>query len=97
MEQLKLIKKELGLERDDKEALTAKFAERIADVEMPEEARYSPLPCCTPLPCYIPLPCRHAQGGATPPYHANPPYHTASTLLTTLKESAGRRSVATSS
>ena len=54
MEQLKLIKKELGLERDDKEALTAKFAERIADVEMPEEARYSPLPCCTPLPCYTP-------------------------------------------
>jgi len=39
MEQLKLIKKELGLERDDKEALTAKFAERIADVQMPEEAR----------------------------------------------------------
>ena len=54
MEQLKLIKKELGLERDDKEALTAKFAERIADVEMPEEARYSPLPCCTPFPCYTP-------------------------------------------
>ena len=57
MEQLKLIKKELGLERDDKEALTAKFAERIADVEMPEEARYSPLPCCTPFPCCTPLPC----------------------------------------
>ena len=38
MEQLKLIKKELGLERDDKEALTAKFSERIADVSMPEEA-----------------------------------------------------------
>ena len=33
MEQLKLIKNELGLERDDKEALTAKFSERIADVE----------------------------------------------------------------
>ena len=33
-----------------KEALTAKFAERIADVEMPEEAR------CTPLPCYSTLP-----------------------------------------
>ena len=57
MEQLKLIKKELGLERDDKEALTAKFAERIADVEMPEEARYSPLPCDSPLPCCDPLPC----------------------------------------
>merc|ERR550514_2404950 len=39
MEQLKLIKKELGLERDDKEALTAKFSERIADVEVPEEAK----------------------------------------------------------
>ena len=51
MEQLKLIKKELGLERDDKEALTAKFAERIADVEMPEEARYTPLPCYSTLSC----------------------------------------------
>ena len=39
MEQLKLIKKELGLERDDKEALTAKFTERIAEVEVPDEAR----------------------------------------------------------
>ena len=39
MEQLKLIKKELGLERDDKEALTAKFAERIAELEVPDEAR----------------------------------------------------------
>jgi len=39
MEQLKLIKKELGLERDDKEALTSKFTERIAQLEVPEEAR----------------------------------------------------------
>merc|ERR1719263_1437077 len=39
MEQLKLIKKELGLERDDKEALSAKFAERIAGVEMPEAVK----------------------------------------------------------
>ena len=62
MEQLKLIKKELGLERDDKEALTAKFAERIADVEMPEEAR------CTP---YDATPPYHA----TSPYHAAAPYH----------------------
>merc|ERR1719408_730001 len=39
MEQLKLIKKELGLERDDKEALTAKFSERIAKLDVPEDAR----------------------------------------------------------
>ena len=64
MEQLKLIKKELGLERDDKEALTAKFAERISDVDMPEEARCNPLTMlhplttathpyrCTPLPLH---------------------------------------------
>ena len=75
MEQLKLIKKELGLERDDKEALTAKFAERIADVEMPEEARYSPLPCCTSSPCCTPLPCCTSLPCCTPlprctPYHA---------------------------
>ena len=34
MEQLKHIKKELGLEKDDKEALAAKFSERIADKEV---------------------------------------------------------------
>merc|ERR1719408_221906 len=39
MEQLKLIKKELGLERDDKETLTAKFTERIAKLDVPEDAR----------------------------------------------------------
>ena len=61
MEQLKLIKKELGLERDDKEALTAKFAERIADVEMPEEAR------CTPYHATSPY---HAAA----PFHATSPY-----------------------
>jgi len=38
MEQLKHIKKELGLEKDDKEALVAKFAERIAGRELPAEA-----------------------------------------------------------
>merc|ERR1719408_887490 len=38
MEQLKHIKKELGLEKDDKEALAAKFTERIADKEVPPEA-----------------------------------------------------------
>ena len=39
MEQLKQIKKELGLEKDDKEALITKFAERIAKLEVPAEAR----------------------------------------------------------
>ena len=34
MEQLKHIKKELGLEKDDKEALNAKFTERIAAKEV---------------------------------------------------------------
>ena len=38
MEQLKHIKKELGLEKDDKETLAAKFNERIADKTVPEEA-----------------------------------------------------------
>ena len=37
MEQLKHIKKELGLEKDDKEALATKFSERIADKEVPAE------------------------------------------------------------
>jgi len=38
MEQLKHIKKELGLEKDDKEALVAKFTERIEGKELPAEA-----------------------------------------------------------
>ena len=38
-EQLKQIKKELGLEKDDKEALLSKFAERIRDKVVPEEPR----------------------------------------------------------
>ena len=36
MEQLKHIKKELGLEKDDKEALVAKFSERIEGREVSE-------------------------------------------------------------
>eukprot|EP00962_Isochrysis_galbana_P054286 scaffold25790_cov67-Isochrysis_galbana.AAC.1 len=39
MEQLKQIKKELGLERDDKEALMAKFADRIKELDVPAEAK----------------------------------------------------------
>jgi len=39
MEQLKQIKKELGLEKDDKEALLAKFSERIAGLEVPADAQ----------------------------------------------------------
>jgi len=39
MEQLKQIKKELGLEKDDKEALIAKFSERIAELDVPAEAK----------------------------------------------------------
>ena len=38
MEQLKHIKKELGLEKDEKEALAAKFSERIANKTLPDEA-----------------------------------------------------------
>ena len=38
MEQLKQIKKELGLERDDKDALLQKFADRIKELNVPEEA-----------------------------------------------------------
>ena len=34
LEQLKQIKKELGLERDDKDALLAKFSDRIATLEV---------------------------------------------------------------
>jgi len=39
MEQLKQIKKELGLEKDDKETLIAKFSERIAPLQVPAEAQ----------------------------------------------------------
>uniref|UniRef100_A0A914WW97 Lon protease homolog, mitochondrial n=1 Tax=Plectus sambesii TaxID=2011161 RepID=A0A914WW97_9BILA len=35
-EQLKSIKKELGLEKDDKETLTEKFQERLKDLKVPE-------------------------------------------------------------
>jgi len=38
MEQLKHIKKELGLEKDEKETLHTKFTERIAKLEVPPEA-----------------------------------------------------------
>eukprot|EP00753_Platysulcus_tardus_P015599 PLAT5119.1.p1 GENE.PLAT5119.1~~PLAT5119.1.p1 ORF type:complete len:890 (+),score=512.53 PLAT5119.1:56-2671(+) len=37
MEQLKHIKKELGMEKDDKEALISKFQERIADLDVPDD------------------------------------------------------------
>jgi Lon-like ATP-dependent protease len=39
MEQLKQIKKELGLEKDDKEALLAKFSDRIKELDVPAEAK----------------------------------------------------------
>jgi len=39
LEQLKQIKKELGLERDDKEALIAKFSDRITHLAVPAEAK----------------------------------------------------------
>lgn len=39
MEQLKSIKKELGLEKDDKDALVAKFTERAAGLHMPPSAK----------------------------------------------------------
>lgn len=38
MEQLKSIKKELGLERDDKSALVAKFQERWEEVKVGKHA-----------------------------------------------------------
>lgn len=38
-EQLKSIKKELGLEKDDKESLISKFSERIAKVTLPATAK----------------------------------------------------------
>lgn len=39
MEQLKNIKKELGLEKDDKEALISKFRERTTHLQMPDQAK----------------------------------------------------------
>jgi Lon-like ATP-dependent protease len=39
MEQLKNIKKELGLEKDDKEALISKFREKAEHLQMPEQAK----------------------------------------------------------
>eukprot|EP01138_Halocafeteria_seosinensis_P004096 gb/GECG01004188.1/.p1 GENE.gb/GECG01004188.1/~~gb/GECG01004188.1/.p1 ORF type:complete len:1020 (+),score=187.42 gb/GECG01004188.1/:1-3060(+) len=38
-EQLKAIKKELGLEKDDKDALVQKFKSRVENLDMPESAR----------------------------------------------------------
>ncbi|ETV63546.1 hypothetical protein H257_19528 [Aphanomyces astaci] len=38
MEQLKTIKKELGLEKDDKEAMLAKFRQRLNDFKIPSNA-----------------------------------------------------------
>ena len=38
-EQLKAIKKELGLQKDDKEALLEKFRGRIKDVVMKDEVK----------------------------------------------------------
>lgn len=38
-EQLKSIKRELGMEKDDKEALLQKFAQRLEGLDVPEEAR----------------------------------------------------------
>ena len=38
-EQLKSIKKELGLEKDDKETLVSKFNERVAKLTLPPTAR----------------------------------------------------------
>merc|ERR1719231_1357916 len=39
MEQYKQIKKELGLEKDDKEALLNKFKDRLTELSVPEEAQ----------------------------------------------------------
>ena len=38
MEQLKAIKKELGLEREDKDQLVKKFRDRLAELKVPEHA-----------------------------------------------------------
>lgn len=38
-EQLKSIKKELGIEKDDKDALVTKFQDRAKDLDMPESAK----------------------------------------------------------
>lgn len=37
-EQLRVIRKELGIEKDDKEAITEKFRERLKDKVVPKEA-----------------------------------------------------------
>lgn len=39
MEQLKVIKKELGMEKDDKDALLTKFRERVAGLQLPATAQ----------------------------------------------------------
>ena len=39
MEQLKQIKKELGLEKDDKEELLSKFRKRLVDKTVPEDVQ----------------------------------------------------------
>ena len=39
MENLKVIKQELGLEKDDKEALLSKYRERVEGIELPQEAQ----------------------------------------------------------
>ena len=43
-EQLKHIKRELGIEKDDKSALSEKFTERLEDKDVPEavQVRYQP-------------------------------------------------------
>ena len=38
-EQLKVIKRELGLEKDDKDAVAEKFRERLKDREIPEHVK----------------------------------------------------------
>ena len=38
MEQLKIIKKELGLEKEDKDAVDEKYRERIKDLQVPQNA-----------------------------------------------------------
>jgi len=40
MEQLKYIKKELGMEKDDKEALLTKFRDRIKDLQGESNRRH---------------------------------------------------------
>ena len=38
-EQLKIIKRELGLEKEDKDAVGEKFRDRIKDLKVPEHAQ----------------------------------------------------------